>query len=331
MPNASTMFSRRNLGKGLLALGATGAATAIGVSSSTALPSSPSNLVVGWGSSSMAGGLSNEAGNFDFLSGLGSALGRQTKNFGVGATNMQQNLAVRGTRTVELTFPDGAIPASKTEVQVTPSDKWVVFNGLSFPGIVSGVHGSIVMRDGAVFFTRTYEGKAKRLPGGVGQLRSSLATTYKGSYHVYWMGKNNLGDPTNHQFVLDGTLETWALPGPRHPEKLLQMGQWKTYRDGDAAARGVRFLNDGLREALGANDFVDVTEVVTSEDWLTRPVVADLRLLDSAEHREQIAQGLPPRALVGSDGMHFNARGNQLVAAAAAEKAIAKGWSLTKN
>lgn len=319
-------ISRRHLGTGLLALGATAVATSLS-GPVLALPNSTPNMVVGWGSSSMAGGLSQESGSYDFLSGVGQQLGRTVKNFGIGATNMQQNLAIRGTRPVSLTFPGGVIPADSTEIMVEPEDRWVVFNGMSFPGYIEGIAGAITMRDGSVFFSRKYAGRVKKLHNGKGDVLSSLGSTYKGSYHLYWMGKNNLGDESNHQFVLDGTLETWALPNVQ-PDRRLQLGQWKTYRDNDVAARGVAFVNDGLREALDPKDFVDTTAVLTTEAWLTDPVVADMKLLDSAEHRDQIARGLPPRALVGSDGMHLNARGNALVATATARQATGKGWKV---
>lgn len=139
--------------------------------------------------------------------------------------------------------------------------------------------------------------------------------------HLLWVGKNSLPDV---ELVVS---QTDAMARCAASGSSLVMGQWVTTRDRDNAPvrDAVRRLNDRLRWTYG-DGFIDVQALLTSARGLRSHVVLALDLMGRWDVQRDVADGIVPAALQGSDGAHLNGWGNLVVGSHVIERMRDRGW-----
>ena len=225
--------------------------------------------------------------------------------FGVGATRSAHTLLMRGLDAPRLR--PLAEPEADTGAREVALDSGLSPAGpIRVRGAVEGVPGVLDGSSGAWFF-RPDE------PGGFdaqGVFRSALAAVAEGSRQLLWMGKNNILDVAR---VLEDTQRMWdAAADPEHDT--LVLGQWPTPYDpvGSETADAVAEVNAEQQRRYG-DHFLDLGGLLTSEEGLSCPPLAPLRLLEQATTRDALDQHVTPAGLRAPDEIHLNGWGNLAV------------------
>lgn len=307
------------------------AAFVAGTAGSLAVPAAPaeagvsaSGTVFGWGASSMAGGRWQEAGRYRVLEGIGEILGRRTVNYARDGFTSHHSMCLRSYYAPRMTLSGGVIPSDTRRVRATVSSV-PYFDALNGTGWLNGVRGRFVSSRGQVYFQRVSPGRSVRV-------RDNRFVFEAGKYaqpglHLYWMGKNDLvWRQYSRQTMIDNQRRAWSMIGSDQWRRNFIIGQWKTYKDSDRVKRDVDWMNAKTNYYFGGKYWLDVQRLLTTSWGLDSPVIADMRLMSDPTAMRQARNGMIPRALVAADGMHFNARGNQVIAWAAAQKLRALGW-----
>lgn len=225
--------------------------------------------------------------------------------YGVGATRSAHTLLMRGLDTPML-LPVGE-PAAATGAQEVELDSGLAPHGpIRIPGDVDGVPGMLDGASGSWIFRPEDASSA----GVRGTFRSALARVAEGSRQVLWMGKNNIRDV---DAVLEDTQRMWdATAEPA--EDTLVLGQWPTPHDavGSVTAEAVAAVNQEQQRRYGAH-FLDLAGLFTTEEGLSCPPLAPLRLLEQASTQDALAQQIAPSSLRAPDDIHLNGWGNLAV------------------
>ena len=261
-----------------------------------------------WGSSSM----SSEGGSADTPLAVRihehlalAATPAVVHAYGVGATRSAHTLLMRGLDTPQLR-PLGE-PARGTGAVIVALDSGLGPVGpLTIPGDVDGVPGLLDGTGGSWIFLPDQPGSTS----GHGVFRSALAAVAEGSRQVLWMGKNNILNVTD---VLEDTQRMWdAATDPE--QDTLVLGQWPTSFDpvGSATADAVAQVNAEQQRRYGAH-FLDLGGLLTSEEGLSCPPLAPLRLLEQATTQGALEQQIVTSDLCAPDGIHLNGWGNLAV------------------
>ncbi|GAB2542611.1 hypothetical protein [Brachybacterium huguangmaarense] len=318
----------------LLALGATGAAAlaalavgapaparaATGTSSgraALAVPAATGGLAL-WGASSMAGGHGHQGTPLptyihDILTLAVNP--RPVRNHAHGGTNSGYALLASGAETPVVTLPAG-YTGGRVTVQVATAS-WAVA-GTSIPGSIGGLRG--VLSSPAL---NVWQFERTGGSGGSGPFLSDWRAEARDSRHIIWTGKNNITQTDLVQAHIEAVRATARNPA----DDVLVLGQWATSsdRNGTGTNGALTTLNRRQKQAYGTR-FLDVQELLTTPWGLSSHPVRGLNLLDRADVRGDIAAGIVPRALQGSDGVHLNGWGNLVVAAAIITRMGDIGW-----
>ena len=271
-------------------------------------PSEQARPLTLWGSSSMAseGGAAATPVAVRIHEHLAlAAAPAVVHGYGVGATRSGHTLLMRGLDTPEL-LPVGK-PAAETGAQEVELDSGLPPRGpIKIPGDVDGVPGMLDGSSGSWIFRPDDLGGA----GARGTFRSALAQVAESSRQVLWMGKNNIRDVDG---VLEDTQRMWdATVDPA--EDTLVLGQWPTPDDavGSETAEAVAAVNEEQQRRYGAH-FLDLAGLLTTEEGLSCPPLAPLRLLEQASTQAALARRITPSSLRAPDDIHLNGWGNLAV------------------
>jgi hypothetical protein len=225
--------------------------------------------------------------------------------YGVGATRSPHTLLMRGLDTPHLHRTDdpvtepGRIPVSLGS-GLTPSGR------LRIPGDVAGVPGILDGSEGTWLFVP--DDPSATVSEGI--FRSALAAIAEGSRQVLWMGKNNIRDVEG---VLEDTQRMWDAAADPSQDTLV-LGQWPTPRDpiGSETADAVAAVNEEQQRRYGEH-FLDLGGLLTSEEGLSCPPLAPLRLLEQATTQRALEKQIVPSGLRAPDDIHLNGWGNLAV------------------
>lgn len=225
--------------------------------------------------------------------------------YGVGATRSRHTLLMRGLdapRLRPLAEPDAGTGARAVALDsgLSPAGPIRVPGDVDgVPGVLDGTGGTWIFRpDGTGSFPAQ------------GVFRSALAGVAEGSRQVLWMGKNNILDVTG---VLEDTQRMWDAAADPAQDTLV-LGQWPTPDDpvGSATAEAVAEVNQEQQHRYGEH-FLDLGALLTSEEGLSCPPLAPLRLLEQASTQDALALQITPASLRAPDDIHLNGWGNLAV------------------
>ncbi|ALB02387.1 hypothetical protein [Kocuria palustris] len=216
----------------------------------------------------------------------------------------------------------GMLPASGTLVLPT-LDRRVPESGRSYPGTIDGVPFDLRYVPGThrkVEIRRASAGS----PVHVGVSARSrwvtdLEARHRGSTHLLWMGKNNIGD-------IDRVLADTRAAYDVEPQSTLVLGHWKNFLDtpGTAAYDRVDTVNRAYAREYGAQ-YLDINAVLTDPQRWQHPELRRYSIGSTAADRQRASWGMAPLELKG-DSYHLNRFGYLIVATAIAEKLRALGW-----
>ena len=237
--------------------------------------------------------------------------------FGVGATQSGHALLMRGLARPRISPDQG--PDDSGAVPVHLDTDLPAFGPLRCPGEVDGVAGTLDATSGTWRFVT--DDAAASLPTGT--FRSSLAEVADGSRQVLWLGKNNI---LQVDTVLEHTQRMWDAAADPANDTLV-LGHWPTEHDaaGSPTGEALTAVNSAQKQRYGAH-FVDLQSLLLSEEGLTAPPVAHLRLLEQASTHEAIERGVTPPLLVATDHIHLNGWGNLLVSWAIVRRMRELAW-----
>lgn len=286
----------------------------------------PSEMIFGWGSSSMAGERSNEAGKINFLGTIADGLNRGYVNYARGGQTSLHTLVMRGAHHPRVHASPNAVPALRW--QVPAYLRGVPFHhSLNLNGWFGGVYGRLSPGRKTFLFQRRYP------------TRRALALTYNSRFvseaglyaqpgrHILWMGKNDLiWNNLNRQTAISNTKHAYNWVGKEAANRNFVLGHWITRKDLLEAAKDVRWMNDALREWLPATHWLDVQALLTSEKGLRSTPVAHLNILNNPEWVKEMKNGRIPSVLTSTDGVHLNSHGYAVVAQAVIAKLKNLNW-----
>lgn len=333
-PNTSLQIHRRTLlGAGTLA--GLLALTTSPVSAAETLPgaataSTTSAGFVLWGSSSANSGLSDQyprtADNPKGARGtlpvvrletaLSALLGVPGYEQGVGGDYSYQTLSLRSAA-----HPYKPNFSYLGQAWKLPAQGRVILNTVDgripnwreqYPGTINGVPVTIQAvrnRNRKVSIVRQDVGEEVFVGAGSDSYwHTSLEELHRGRVHLLWTGKNNIG---SYDQVMADTRTCFDV----EPATSVVMGHWHAYNDrkGTANYDRLRRVNAGYQATFGTRYF-DAMAALTDPSLWAAPGVAEWKVGTSAKDKEWMSMGLPPYSLVGTDNMHLNAVGNQVIA-----------------
>lgn len=272
-----------------------------------------------WGSSSMEGGLGAEHTPrpvyvhdevrcaFDPV---------PVHNIAYGAQWSRHTTILRGLDTPLVTIPDG-YTGGKVRVSVDAPIP-ALWSFRCHGTLSSGATGTLLGSPENEWYFESDAG-----PVTTGTFMSSWHAKCAQSRHVLWTGKNNIWDLETVKSDVDRLVEA-----ARNPERdTIILGQWVTMHDLNAPDKlaNMAALNEYHAEKYG-DRFIDVQKILTSEEGLTSDPVRSLGLLDQADTRAELDQGIVPTPIRASDGVHLSGWGNLLVSWALIEKMKELAW-----
>ena len=266
-------------------------------------------LLVGWGSSSMAGiGPALEVA----LHGTGALF----LNEGAGGETSHHTAARIGSIPLPVRTADGHLPATGS-VRLEPTELDLVAGFLKpFAGRVAGIEAVVHGTEEGVFLTRSTPGSPVVVDGDL--FLPSRGQDLRGRDALLWMGKNDLNRGQSAVGVVErivATAEHLARAGAR----VAVVGQF-TNNDADPEQRAeVLAVNTACEEHFGPAH-LGIQDLLTST-----AVEAGTGLVMSAEDLAQREAGAKPPSLSNDPG-HFNQIGNHLVAARIVRGLRDLGW-----
>ncbi len=266
-------------------------------------------MIVGWGSSSMAG--------------IGPALetalhrvGRRFRNEGKGGETSHHTGARLGALPPALTLPDGVIPAAGSVTVTSALDHRAEYLK-PVAGTVAGVPGVLAPQEERIVFTRQAPGEPVPVPSPTA-FDSLLGPELAAHDTLLWIGKNDLAQGGTAEEVVARTHATtdWlAARGTR----FLVIGHFVDTGSAPELQRAVAATNGALAERYGTL-FLDVNGPLTAAGLWDRtgltPTADDLA--------EQAAGRKPPS--VSSDANHLDLVGYHDVAALIVARLASLGW-----
>lgn len=288
-----------------------------------------------WGSSSFQGARATEgvATGFDARVStlLSQHLGMQVLNFGRGGETSHPIVARRGVPQMRFlpVFPGDMIPAEGS-VEVTLEEgsriswgeaTYAVGYVLDVPCTLQAVEG----KEDVYLFTRLDSGSERYCPPGIGANRflSYQEQISRSAYHVLQIGRNNVHQP---ETLKEHT--AWAFD--LQPKRSLVMGHFRMRgrKDSDEHTRWVLAYNEWAAATYGAA-YLDVEHWLrerSQEGWLRYGDLAGSGVWNSDEDQKDYEEGLIPRSLYATDGLHLNGWGYLVLARALEAKAYELGW-----
>lgn len=242
-----------------------------------------------------------------------SASPAPVRAFGVGATRSAHTLLLRGLDTPRLAVV-GKPEARSARLEVTLDSGLAPSGPIQVPGTVGGLSGMLDGSSGTWYFTPDdpAEAPADTLAAAVsgGVFTSSLAEVGASSRQVLWMGKNNILDVPG---VLHDVQRMWDAAEIPESDSLV-LGHWCTEDDARGSATGdaVTAVNTEQTGRYG-DHFLDLQQLLTSEEGLHCAPLAPLQLLAQGTTQEALGRGVVPPLLIASDGIHLNGWGNLAV------------------
>lgn len=318
--DAPRAVSRRALlSAGALAAAAAVAAPSTGHAAELAQPTPvPRDLVI-WGSSSAEGNLGHQypAGyrSTYIHTLLPQLLGARMTSVGIGGDKSYQTVSMR--RSDQPYRPNFTYIGQRG---VLPARGGVILNTLdgrvpawlkSVPGTVKGVPCTIQAvrgRHNKVRIERLQPGAAVTVGTGSDSCwRTGLEAAHRGKTHLIWAGKNNIADT-------DRVLADTRLCFDAEPATTVVMGHWHAWGDRHGMARRdqVDVVNAAYAAEYGSRYYDAVADLLDPQLWAV-PALAPYKIGASAADKDWLAQGLPPRSIVGSDGNHLNALGYSVI------------------
>ena len=202
-------------------------------------------------------------------------------------------------------------------------DRRVPESGRSYPGTIDGVPFDLRYVAGTnrkVEIHRALPGSSVHV-GVSARSRwvTDLETRHRGSTHLLWMGKNNIGD-------IDRVLADTRAAYDVEPQSTLVLGHWKNFLDtpGTAAYSQVDTVNRAYAREYGAQ-YLDINAVLTDPQRWQHLELRRYSIGSTAPDRQRASWGMAPLELKG-DSYHLNRFGYLIVATAIAEKLRALGW-----
>jgi hypothetical protein len=255
-------------------------------------------LLVGWGSSSMAGiGPALEVA----LHGAGALF----LNEGAGGETSHHTAARIGSLPLPVRTADGHLPAAGS-VRLEPTELDLASEHLKpFAGRVAGIEAVVHGTAEGVFLTRSAPGAPVAVDGD--PFLPSRGEDLQGRDTLLWMGKNDVNRGQSAAGVVERIVAT-AEHLSRAGARVVIVGQF-TNNGADPQQRAeVLAVNTACEEHFGPAH-------LGIQDLLTSPAVeAGTGLVMSAEDLAEREAGAKPHAL-STDPGHFNQIGNHLVAA----------------
>lgn len=319
MPDALNRRTFITAGTGALLL------AAANTPSASAAPD-PTNMIFGWGSSSMAGERSNEYGNINFLGTIAAGLGKNYRNYARGGQTSAHTLVMRGAHHPRVHASPNAVPALRW--QVPAYLRGVPFHSsLHLNGWFGGVYGTLSPGRKSFLFQRRYPTRRALALNYNSRFVSETGKYAQPGKHILWMGKNDLiWRQFNRKTAIDNTKHAFHWVGRDAYNRNFVLGHWITRKDTSEAARDVRWMNDAIREWLPATHWLDVQALLTSEEGLKSDPVAHLNILNNPTWVREMKQGQIPSVLTARDGVHLNANGYSVVAQAVISKLKILRW-----
>lgn len=306
------------------------AAAAVAVGASAAPASAAGRPLVLWGSSSAASYASAITDGFRVVhldTELAKLLGTSARSEAAPAAKSPEILLARSEKAaVRLDFrymgAGGRLPASGGLVLPT-LDRRVPETDRTYPGTIDGIPFDLHRVAGThrkVEIHRASPGASVHV-GVSARSRwvTALERQHRGSTHLLWMGKNNIGD-------IDRVLADTRAAYDVEPESTLVLGHWKNFRDtpGTAQYAQVDAVNRAYARTYGAQ-YLDVNAVLTDPKRWKHPELHRYNIGSTAADRQRASWGMAPLELRGDD-YHLNRFGYLIVATAIAEKLRALGW-----
>lgn len=267
------------------------------------------DVVVGWGSSSMAG--------------IGPALESALRDRGVGFMNQGQGgetshhtCARIGSIPLRVTVEGGRLPAAGT-IRLSPSPLDMVPGFLkTFAGTVSGMSGTVHGEEVGVWFTRRSPGAPLEVDGE--PFIPLTGTALRSNDALLWIGKNDLNRGAAASAVVERTRRTVAWLSEAGA-RVAVIGHFTNNHDEPEVSRRVHAVNGELADILGAR-FIDV------QDFLTGDGIWDAAgMSPTSIDRTDLAAGCKPSSM-STDPGHLNQVGYHAVADHVVGNLERMGW-----
>lgn len=312
-------LTRRNL----LAAGTLGTLAAVGLPATYTEAEAhpvPRDIIYGWGSSS----LQFSPNGVNVLTEISRSLNRPAVNYARAGQTSVHSMVFRGYYALRLHLPNNTIPSHTRRFRINV-DNIPYHSSMNVTGWINGVFCRVTSRGGHWYFERLHPGRATRITDN--RFMTQAGRIAKPGRHIYWMGKNDLvWSQYSRQTAIDNTRRAWRMNTPQQWERNYILGQWATYRDSAKARADVAWMNRQYVYWFGSRYFLDVQKLLTTPWGLNSPPVRHLRILNNRTWASQARSGLPPRILVGPDGMHLSDLGNRIVAYATIPRLKLLGW-----
>lgn len=227
-----------------------------------------------------------------------------------GGTQSFHNRVQIGLDAPTVAFPGGRAATPGTAPVSGVDHHMNSWRGFSCAGSINGVPGVLAGAD--THFTWTPADGSTLTEDG--PFVSAFTSDLKGAHHLFWCGKNNIGEQGGALTISD-TDAMVDFTGAS--ERCFILGQWVTPLDSTRIARAVARVNDHQRARYG-DRFLDVQELLSTSWGLQSPPVRALAFT--------AMRGRIPESVVAPDGIHLNARGNQVVVWALLERMKQLGW-----
>ncbi|HUS24131.1 MAG TPA: hypothetical protein VM369_04230 [Candidatus Binatia bacterium] len=296
-----------------LALGLAACGGGSGSAGSSALPGpgpAPSPTpqgadIAAWGDSLTSG--IGAADGYSYPERLAGIMGRKVFNGGVSGQTSDQIAARQGGAPARLTVQNNTLPGSGSAAVVDQSTFPISGEGPGdITGSLAGVHGTLSLSGGTLYFTRDADGAPQNVPPGSAFHPDTFGIERR--VNVLWMGDNNFYDA---QGVEDDIAASANFTSGKYIVLSLLNASYET--QGTDAYNQKMQINADLARSF-AGHYIDIRSILVSR--YDRSNAQDV-----ADH----ANDVPPSSL-RNDAEHLNADGYAIVAQQVAAFIQSKGW-----